>query len=85
MQSHDRTNLQCLPVNRVEANLKYKRQIKYQDPRTIYTRPRIISYKFKPSGSPSLIVFKTRSLATLKSSILTLILRSRRASKLALE
>ena len=34
------------------------------------------NYKYKPSGSPSLFVFITLSLAALKSAICTLILRS---------
>lgn len=43
------------------------------------------SYKYKPSGSPSLFVFMTLSLADLKSAICTLILRSLSAIKPASE
>lgn len=42
-------------------------------------------YKYNPSGSPSVFVFITLSLADLKSAIWTLILRSRRASRPASE
>lgn len=44
-----------------------------------------LSYKYKPSGSPSVFVFMTLSLADLKSAICTLILRSRRAIRPASE
>lgn len=42
-------------------------------------------YKYKPSGSPSLFVLSTFSLAARKSAMLTLILRSLNAIKPASE
>jgi hypothetical protein len=42
-------------------------------------------YRYRPSGSPSLFVFSTRSLAARKSSMLTLIRRSRSAKRPASE
>lgn len=43
--------------------------------------PNSKAYKYNPSGSPSLLVFRTLSLALLKSAICTLILLSLKASK----
>ena len=53
--------------------------------RSIDENPLYASYKYNPSGSPSVFVFKTRSLAALKSAIWTRILRSLNAIRPASE